>query len=506
MSASNANIFEGPAGQIPVVNTQGNIYEEVQIAAAGQTVFTLATFQYTPGTKTIIVLKNGVELRRAVGYTETDSTHVTLAAGAALNDVITFRAYAIGTLTAPLQNNGVIPAGTVGQVLTKNSNSDYDLKWLSLSSIATLLDQPRVNVASAPTVDLTGLAASTRNIQITGTTQIDGWAITNGQVFVVKFAASLTLSNNANQVTPNGAAIKVGPGDSCLVRATADNVVEILSFVKSTAVVPPYYADHRLTVISGNPVADVAPGTVCSTLYYTAYKGNNISLFNGSSWVIRQFTEISTVFSVAAVGRPYDIFCYDNAGVATLYPLAWTNDTTRASNLLKQDGVWVLQGDTTKRYIGTVYTTAANSIEDSQSNRYVWNMYNRVPRQLYKQGNAASWTIPAGAIRQANASAANQVNVVVGLLEDAVTIGVNTAVNQAAASDGYIGIGVNSNTAFAASRYFLVNNGMALPLFCEHAQVLSFGKNILTWLEKSNINNIQTYGSIDGYLIGTALA
>jgi hypothetical protein len=84
---------------------------------------------------------------------------------------------------SPLQNNGVIPAGTSGQVLAKSSGSDYALKWLDLSSIATLLDQPVQAVASAPTVDVTPYAATTRNLRITGTTQIDGWAITNGQVF-----------------------------------------------------------------------------------------------------------------------------------------------------------------------------------------------------------------------------------------------------------------------------------------------------------------------------------
>jgi hypothetical protein len=139
MSGSAASVFEGPAGIIPVVNTAGNIYEEVQVATAGKTVFVLTTFQYTPGTKTIIVLKNGVELRRAVQFAETNNTTVTLAAGAALNDVLTFRAYAIGTLTAPLQNNGVIPAGTAGQVLAKIDATDYNLQWLSLSAIATLL-------------------------------------------------------------------------------------------------------------------------------------------------------------------------------------------------------------------------------------------------------------------------------------------------------------------------------------------------------------------------------
>jgi hypothetical protein len=69
-----------------------------------------------------------LELRRAVAYTETDTTHVTLAAGATLGDVVTFKAFAVSQTLAPLQNNGVIPAGLANQVLAKSSGSDYALQ------------------------------------------------------------------------------------------------------------------------------------------------------------------------------------------------------------------------------------------------------------------------------------------------------------------------------------------------------------------------------------------
>jgi hypothetical protein len=506
MSASNANVFTGPTGTLPVVNTQGNIYEEVQVAAAGQTVFNLATFQYTPGTKTIIVLKNGVELRRAVSYTETSNTRVTLAAGAALNDTLTFRAYAIGTLTAPLQNNGVIPAGTAGQVLAKVDASDYSLQWKDLSSIATLLDQPVQAVASAPTVDVTPYAATTRNLLITGTTQIDGWAITAGQVFLVKFAASLQLSNNVNQVTPTGAAVKVGPNDSCLVRATANNIVEILSFSKSTAVVPPYYNDHRLTLTSAAPVttADVIGA---STLYLTAYRGNNISLFNGTAWVVRQFAEISIALAGLVVGRAYDVFCYDNAGTPTLELFSWVSSLVRATALVRQDGVLVKSGDATRKYIGTILTTAANTTEDSQANRYVWNMYNRVARSMLKFGNAGSWNLVGpSAIRQANASALNQLSVIVGLVEDPLDVSVSTAAIGSGSGLYYIGIGING-AVFSVNRFGGASTAGQLPTTCNGKLIPVLGLNNLVWLEQvAGAITVTFYGSGDGYILGTVQA
>lgn len=507
MTASNANIWTGPTGTLPVVNAQGQLYEEIQVATAGQTVFTLATFAYTPGTRSIFVVKNGLELRRAIAYTETDTTHVTLAAGATVGDVIIFKAFAVSQILAPLQNNGVIPAGTSGQVLAKSSGSDYALQWLNLSSIATLLDQPVQSVASAPTVDVTPYAATTRNLLITGTTQIDGWAITAGEVFLVKFASSLSLSNNINQVTPTGAAIKVGPNDSCWIRATATNVVEVLSYSKSTSVIPPYYNDHRLSLTSNTPVTtgDVVGA---STLYLTAYRGNNISLFNGTAWVIRQFTEISLALTGLVASRPYDVFCYDNAGTATIELLAWASGSARTTALIRQDGVYVKSSDATRKYLGTIYTTGTTTTEDSAANRYVWNMYNRLTRAVIKLGNAANWNLvgPTG-IRQANNNAANQISVIVGLVEDPVDITVSTAaLSVTAAGSYYIGIGLNG-AAFALARFGAADTATAKPTNCNGKLTPSLGLNNWIWLEQvPGAITVQFYGSSDGYIIGSVIA
>ena len=61
--ANTANVFQGASTVIPVVNTNGNIFEEWQIATAAQAVFTLLTFQYTINTKSIFVFKLRVFLK-----------------------------------------------------------------------------------------------------------------------------------------------------------------------------------------------------------------------------------------------------------------------------------------------------------------------------------------------------------------------------------------------------------------------------------------------------------
>tara|TARA_R110000868_G_scaffold376148_5_gene640934 strand:+ start:439 stop:1731 length:1293 start_codon:yes stop_codon:yes gene_type:complete len=93
------------------------------------------------------------------------------------------------------------------------------------------LNTTRADVASATTTDLTANAPNTRNINITGTTTITGFTVAIGQLYFVRFNAALTLTNNAAIVTQTGADITTAAGDTCILRATAANTVEVLSYV-----------------------------------------------------------------------------------------------------------------------------------------------------------------------------------------------------------------------------------------------------------------------------------
>ena len=95
---------------------------------------------------------------------------------------------------------------------------------------AGTLDTTRIDVASASTVNLTSSAPSTRHINITGTTTITAFTVAAGLCYFVRFAASLTLTNNASIVTQTGQNIVTQPGDTCILRATAANTVEVLAY------------------------------------------------------------------------------------------------------------------------------------------------------------------------------------------------------------------------------------------------------------------------------------
>jgi hypothetical protein len=82
--------------------------EEVQIATAGQTVFTLTTMQYAPGTNNLVVYVDGVNQIEggAYSFVETSSTVVTFTAGLHVGAVVKF-------VSAEVLSTGVVDASNV---------------------------------------------------------------------------------------------------------------------------------------------------------------------------------------------------------------------------------------------------------------------------------------------------------------------------------------------------------------------------------------------------------
>jgi len=176
-----------------------------------------------------------------------------------------------------------------------------------------------------------------------------------------------------------------------------------------------YLCNGRLTLETGVPVStsDQADKT---TLYFTPYMGDLIYIYDGTSWVLYSFAELSLNISAFTASKPYDIFIYDNAGTLTLEGLVWTDATTRATALTTQNGIYVLTGATEKRYLGTIYMDAASKCQDSLVKRFVWNYYNRSPKLLYTVENTAHFY--NGAYRLWNNSSTNNLlNFIIGVLE-----------------------------------------------------------------------------------------
>lgn len=215
----------------------------------------------------------------------------------------------------------------------------------------------------------------------------------------------------------------------------------------------PLVAQGRLTLVSGDP-SPATDQTGKSTLYYTPFNGNRLALYVSSAWQLDTFSEPSIALSGLTSGKNYDVFAYDNAGTVTLELLAWTDDTTRATALARQDGVLVKSGAATRRYLGTIRTTGTTTTEDSNAKRFVFNADNRLLRGSSQRDGSAQFfsftSLNAWALLNAGGDGGWKHEFVVGLDEDDVFV--ETSIHFSYDTTGtYLQLGLDSVTAPSAS-------------------------------------------------------
>lgn len=261
-----------------------------------------------------------------------------------------------------------------------------------------------------------------------------------------------------------------------------------------------YSQDFRLTLTTAVPIT-TADVTGATTIYCTPYKGKFIDLYDGAAWNKRSSAEFSLALGTLTSGLPYDVFCYDNATVPTLEFTAWTNSTTRATALVTQDGVLCKTGALTRRYLGTFYTTATTTTEDSVSKRYLFNYYNRAPRLLERKEGTASWTYSTATWRQANNAAANQVNMFIGVVDDVVTFNALQSVTANNTQAQASAVGFNSITV-PSGEYGTTasSSSTSISLFSMASNFIGYpalGLNYAAWLEWAQSGGTTTWYGVN---------
>jgi hypothetical protein len=259
----------------------------------------------------------------------------------------------------------------------------------------------------------------------------------------------------------------------------------------------------RMTLASFNavPTSDV---TAATTLYFTPYIGNIISLHDGDNWQPVAFSQLSIALGSDAANANYDLFAYYTSGAAALERTAWTNSTTRAVALTLLDGILVKSSNTTRRYLGTYRTTAvAGQCEDSTVKRFVWNYYHRQRRRLLVTDSTDTWTYTTAAFRQANGAATNRVEVVIGVQEALVCLHAQAfAQNSAGGPVVATSIGMDSTTA-SAQGTLVQFSGTPVAVTVNVCAVLEnyppIGLHQYNWLEYSTTGGTTTwYGDAGG--------
>lgn len=207
-------------------------------------------------------------------------------------------------------------------------------------------------------------------------------------------------------------------------------------------IVLPSTIGGRLTWDPNNPEGYGDSGTI-STLYYTPFTHNLISLYDGSNWNYHEIPDggvsddLSSAIDVDSnslvVDTNYDVFIWDNSGVLTFEYAAWSNSGAGTSarqvtyDLELQDGVWVRSSDKTNRYLGTFRTGPSTAFpfviqEDPNSDGvflYLWNAHNKIhlPANITSVGGDSQTSAISLAPWDDDASPDHRMRFVVGLDE-----------------------------------------------------------------------------------------
>ena len=393
------------------------------------------------------------------------------------------------TSTGALQS--LASVGTSGQILVSQGAAALPV-WTTLatgiSSVTGTAPITASTVSGAVTVAITnpvtvqyggtGVASTTAYALLAGGTTSTGNLQslaslgTSGQVLTSQGSGALPT-----WTTPAATGITSVTGSAPVAASTTSGAVTVsLSYSNGPT--------GRLTLTSNTPVT-TTDVTAAGTIYFTPYKGNTLSLYNGTVWVTYVFTQMSLSLSGYTSGNCYDIFVYNNSGTLTLTSIAWTNSTTRATSLSLQNGAYVSSSNSGYLYLGTIYMSASGQTQDALSGRYVWNYYNRITRTMSFYSTASNWTYGTTTWRKAN-NANYQVNFVIGLVEDNITATVQTTVDAPSGAYGSIGMGLNSTSLSSnCTVSFYGSYNISVPITSSYSGYAQLGINYLIWLEFS---------------------
>ena len=301
------------------------------------------------------------------------------------------------------------------------------------------------------------------------------------------------------------------------------------------------FPQGRLTPTSATPVIN-ADASGATAIYYTPYVGNLVPIYNGASFSLLTFAELTLTLNNPGhlATSLYDVFAYSSSGSAAIATgPAWSSPLFTGSGyvqagastiitagasatprgtgagttqLSRINGVWVNTVSMTARngasgsiaipanqgtYLGTIWTDSTAGavtchVSYGQARKFgVWNAYNREPIVLVGGDSTASWTYPTNAAyRAANATAANTVTTLCGLPEEWIEAVYQNQLNVQNGVIAKVGIGPASATVLGGINGYAngANAGTAAVLTIQgrYAQLPVLGLQSFTAIEFSN--------------------
>ena len=250
--------------------------------------------------------------------------------------------------------------------------------------------------------------------------------------------------------------------------------------------------------------------------------------WDGTSWTLVSLAELSLALDSNSghtgyhqSGKNFDLFLDYNGGSPRLVSgPAWTNDTTPAVDVVRQNGIWLNVASMTARFgtssgdtatiaasratwLGTFRASANGQTEmslapaaaagGSNNKLFLWNAYNRRPLAALVRESADSWTYATASWRAFNNSNSNRLSYVVGLNEDPVAADVRGLMVNSAGT-GILGIGVDSTSAFSGLTGAGGGSTANVPASASYNGYPGRGFHFLQMLEQSNSGTTTFYG------------
>lgn len=295
----------------------------------------------------------------------------------------------------------------------------------------------------------------------------------------------------------------------------------------------------RLSLTAATPIADASGAT---TVYYVPFASRAVPVYNGTEFV---YVDISTGLSqtladdtkspaAASTSKVYDMFVWNDSGTirCTRGP-AWPSSTSRgtgagSSELTRTLGFptnanAITNGPAANRgtWVGTIYTDASTQCNDNDTDRTVYNAYNKVSRRLYKAITQNSWSYNTATWRQIQGTTTYRFNFLrggMGMDEPVSAIYhvyiQNTTSSLSGGAVPYIAWGDNSTsspsaptTTFGDLRPSLANNARQFHCHWAGSGGNSVGLNTVSPLEygSGGSDTLTWYGDNGGTLIQSVI-